>query len=112
MHKSFHENHMVLNPGKCHYMLIGNKSHDNKIILNGVALKTSNEEKLLRVLIDKNLSFDIHIKSMCRKASQKISVLARLSNQLTNTQKFSLVNSVIKSQFTYCPLLWMFCHVP
>ena len=24
LHKWFHENHMVLNPGKCHYIVIGN----------------------------------------------------------------------------------------
>ena len=80
MLKWLNENHMVLNPGKCHYMLIGNKSHNDKIVLNAVELKTSNEEKLLGVLTDKNLSFDIHIKYMCRKANQKISALARLSN--------------------------------
>ena len=37
---------MVLSPGNCCYMLIGNKSYDNIIILNGVELKTSNNEKL------------------------------------------------------------------
>ena len=30
------------------------KSHDDKIILNGVEIETINEEKLLEVLIDKN----------------------------------------------------------
>ena len=105
MHKMFHENHTVLNFGKCHYMLKGNKSHDDKIILNGVELKTSDDEKLLGVHIDKNLSFYIHIKSMSRKASQKICVLARLSNYLNNDPKFLLVNSVIKSQFNFCLLL-------
>ena len=46
MHKCFHKSHMVLNPGKCHLMLIGNESHDDKITLSWVELKTSNEEKL------------------------------------------------------------------
>ena len=36
MHKWLYENHMMLNPGKCHHMLIENKSHDDKITLNGV----------------------------------------------------------------------------
>ena len=38
MHKWFHKNHMMLNPGKCLYMLIENMSHHDKIILNGVTL--------------------------------------------------------------------------
>ena len=64
MYKCFHENHMVLNLAKLSYMLIRNKSHDDIIIFNGVELKASNKEKLLGVLIDKNLGFNIHIKSM------------------------------------------------
>ena len=89
-----------MNPVKCHCMLIGNKSHDEVIISDGVELKTSNEEKLLGVLIDKNLGFDIRIKSMYRKASQKTSTLTRLRNYLTNAQIFLLVNSVKKLQFS------------
>ena len=69
-----------------------------KKILNRVELITTYEEKLPGVLSDKNLSFDIHIKSMCKKASQKISALARLSNYFKNAQKFRLLNLVIKSQ--------------
>ena len=83
MHKWFHENHIVLNPEKC---------HDDKKILNRVELITTYEEKLPGVLSDKNLSFDIHIKSMCKKASQKINALVRLNNYLNNVQKFLLVN--------------------
>lgn len=62
------------------------------MILNGVVLKTNNEGNLVGVLIDRNLSFNIHPKSVCRKARQRISVLARLSSYLTNTQKFLLLN--------------------
>ena len=41
IYKWFHENQMMVNNGKCYYMPTGNKSYDNKIILNGVALKTT-----------------------------------------------------------------------
>ena len=34
LHKWFHENHMVLNPGKCHYIVIGDDDPTHKIILN------------------------------------------------------------------------------
>ena len=61
MHKWFHENHMVLSPGKCHSMLIRNKSHDDKVILNRLELETIYEGKLLGVLIDKNLEMDSRV---------------------------------------------------
>ena len=33
LHKWFHENYMVLNPGKCHYIVIGDDDPIHKIVL-------------------------------------------------------------------------------
>ena len=30
-------------------------------------------------------------------------------NQLNDSEKNALFNAVVKSQFNYCPLVWMFC---
>ena len=109
MQKWFYENHMVLNPRKCHYLILGDRSNSDTINLNGTKLASSSYEKLLGILIDRDLSFDKHIKSLCRKAGQKLNALARISNYLTHDQKRLLLNSIIKSQFSYCPLIWMFC---
>ena len=35
MQKWFFENHMVLNPGKCHYLVLGKRSNSDIINLNG-----------------------------------------------------------------------------
>ena len=43
--KWFHENHMDLNPGKCHYLVIGDDGPTRKIILNNNKIASSNEEK-------------------------------------------------------------------
>ena len=53
---------MVLNPGKCHFLVVGNSSNSDTINLNGTKLASSNYEKLLGILIDRDLSFDKHIK--------------------------------------------------
>ena len=108
LHQWFHENHMTLNPGKCHYMVIGSRDLSHEIMLNNNKITSSNEEKLLGIFLDSKLNFESHIGSLCRKAGQKISALARLKNYLTSDQRNLLLNSVIKSQFTYCPLIWMF----
>ena len=100
---------MVLNPGKCHYLVLGSRSNSDTINLNGTKLARSNYEKLLGILINRDVSFDKHIKSLCRKAGQKLNALARISNYLTHDQRRLLLHSVIKSQFSYCPLIWMFC---
>lgn len=53
---------MVLNPEKCHYMLIGINSHDHKIILNGVKLKSNNDIETTRSIIKQKLNrFDVYI---------------------------------------------------
>ena len=43
LHQWFHENHMALNPGKCH-VVIGSKDLSHKIMLNNNEITSSNEE--------------------------------------------------------------------
>ena len=86
MQKCFYENHMVLNLGKCHYLVLRNRSNSDAINLNGTKLASSSYEKLLGILIDRDLSFDKHIKSLCRTAGQKLNALARISNYLSYTR--------------------------
>ena len=38
MQKWFYENHMVLNPGKCHYLVLGKRSNSDTINLNGAKM--------------------------------------------------------------------------
>ena len=55
LHKWFHENRMVLNPDKCHYIVIGDDGPTQKVILNNNEIASSNEEKLFGILLDKKL---------------------------------------------------------
>ena len=105
LHKWFHENHMVLNPGKCHYIVIGGDDPIHKTIFNNNEIASSSEEKLLGILLDGKLNFDSHIKSLCKKAGQKHSAFARINHYLTPDQKLLLLNSVLKFQFSYCQLM-------
>ena len=50
LHKCFHEKRMVLNPCKCHYIVICNDDPFHKIILNNNEIASSNGEKLLDIL--------------------------------------------------------------
>ena len=108
LHKWFHENYMVLNPGKCHYIVIGDDDPTRKIVLNNNEIASSNEEKLLGIHLDSKLNFDSHITSLCKKAGQKRSALERINHYLTPYWKLLLLNSVVKSQFSYCLLIRMF----
>ena len=50
-----YENHMVFNPGKCHYLVLGKRSNSDTINLNGTKLASSGYEKLLGIFIDRDL---------------------------------------------------------
>ena len=43
LHKWIHENHMMLNPDKCRYIVIGDDDPTHKIKLNNIETASSNE---------------------------------------------------------------------
>ena len=60
------------------------------------------------VTFDKKLSFTKHVQDLCKKANQKLHALARLSNYIDPIKLQLIIDAFIKSQFNYCPLVWMF----
>lgn len=51
--------HMILNPGKCHYIVIGDNGPSLKVILNDIEITSSNEENVARILLDSKLNFEL-----------------------------------------------------
>ena len=64
-----------------------------------VIIENKQEELILGILIDNELSFQSHVNSICKRANQKLNALFRTTNSFS---------SFIKSHFNYCPLTWMF----
>ena len=53
---------------------------------------SSKEVKILGIKINNKLNFNNHIKSICRKASQKLSALPRISSNLNMKKKYYYIN--------------------
>ena len=104
----FYENFMVLSPEKSHFMSLG-KDIDDTESFNDLVLKNSKEVEILEITLDRSMDFNTNIKSICRKTYQKLSALLRISSHLSQGKKVFLCKSVIKSQFNYGPLVWMYC---
>ena len=105
----FAYNGMKLNPDKCKLLVSGNK---HEVMIGSIADTQVIEThcvKLLGVLIDSELKFDAHVNSLCKKASSKISALARQCAILPFCRRKMLMNAFFSSQFSFCPLVWMFC---
>ena len=58
---------------------------------------------------DENLIFSQHISELCKKASERVGVLARLRNLITTETKLLLYKTAIMPYLTYCHLTWHFC---
>ena len=90
---------------------INHKNYDSRsfVYLEDAFLESEDIVKLLGILIDKELTFEDHIKWLLKKANQKLLALMRVSKYMTQEKLRILLKSFIESQFNYCPLIWM-CH--
>ena len=77
--------------------------------VSGSTIESSSCERLLGIFIDSNFTFEYHINRICRKTSQKLQALSRISKHISGDKKHLLFKSFIISQFNYCPIVWM-CH--
>ena len=76
--------------------------------IGATTVTESVEEKLLGVTLDKKLDFKNYVNALCKKAGQKLHALARISNCVDVEKLRVMMNAFVVSQFSYCPLVWMF----
>ena len=106
----FYENFVVLNPEKSHFMCLGKTIDDTETLrFNDLTLKNSKEVEIVGITLDRSMDFNTHIKNIRRKAGRKLSALLRISPYLDQGKKVLLYKSMIKPQFNYYPLVWMYC---
>ena len=54
------------------------------------------------------MRFDEHVSKLCKKASQKLHAIARVSRYMNTEKRCIIMNAFINSQFGYFLLVWMF----
>ena len=94
----FHDNYLKANSGKSHVML----TTDNKQKINVKGSPISNEKivKLLGLTVDNKLSFEPHLNFVCKKVSQKLHALARVSEFISKKKLRVIMKVFIMSQFS------------
>ena len=80
-------NYMKLNQDKCHLIISGHKSEEIWAKIGQTKIWESKNQKLLGVIIDRQLNFDEYLISLWQKAGKKLSALARLANFLSLEQR-------------------------
>ena len=71
-------------------------------------LSSTCSETIFGIKIDNKLTLDEHVEGLCKKTSQKISAVARISSLMRFEQRKRIVNLFITSHFSHYPLVWMF----
>ena len=102
---------MNVNPGKLQFMILVDKSHHKQVLrINSIKVGASGHVLLLRITIDKKITFKQHLENLCRKLQYKLHTLRRIRKFFAIQKAKILGNAFIDSQFNYAPLLWMFCR--
>ena len=91
----FEKNDLKANASKYHFF--SSSYQHTSININGSVNKSSNSEKLLGITIDSYFTFEEHINTLCRKASQKLHALSRISQYLSQHKKRILFKTFITS---------------
>ena len=64
--------------------------------------------KLLGIHKGNRLNFDYHISQLFKNAGEKLHALTRVLKYMNISQRKLIANAFIISQFSFCPLIWMF----
>ena len=108
----FKVNKMILNPDKFQAIFVKKncRMKDSYALnINNQTINSENCVKLLGIEIDNTLSFNKHISTLCKKASNQLNAIGRIQKYMGFKEKEVLLNSFVLSNFNYCPLVWHFC---
>ena len=100
-------NGLQANPDKFH-LLLSDENQDFSVRVDNFDIKNRSTEKLLGIKIDNKLTFGPHVSDICSKVSQKLHALSRVGHLMSFEHRKYIFNAFIRSQFGYCPLVWMF----
>ena len=103
----FKTNNLKLNKDKYHVLVSGHKYENVWVKMGDEQIWESAKQELLGREIGRNINFDDHVISLCKKAGRKLAVLARLSKFMKFKQERILMKTFVGSQFGYCLLIWM-----
>ena len=105
------ENKLTINTKKTKLMTFGTrervkKSKRPQILINKVKLQTVPSFKYLGVLLDSTLTFNLHINSLIRTVSHKVSLLTKVKKYLSDGAALQIYKSMILPYIDYADVVF------
>ena len=79
---------------------------DIHLSMNGKNLEQVSSFKLLKLTLDDELSFDVHVEKICMKLSQRIAALSKIKRCLPHREHIIYYNAMIKPVILYGSTVW------
>ena len=79
------DNFLKANLDKCHLLI--STDENVTLIIKNESISNNSNQKLIIILFNDKFDFDIHVTSLCSKASQKLNVLVRDAHYMNLAQK-------------------------
>ena len=95
--KWYKNNYLKPNPDKWH-LILSEVVADHSVHIDTKNVSNSENEKILGVYFDNKPNFKFHINKLCKKASQKLHALARVSNLMSFAQRKVIMNAFVTTQ--------------
>ena len=101
-------NFLRLNQDKTEVLLIGKKADREQLAkhLSTISLNSTHQVKNLGVILDSNLTFESHIKSIAKTSFYHLRNIAKVKPFLSQTDAERLVHAFVSSRLDYCNALF------
>ena len=98
------QNFLQLNTDKTEIVVFGPKEQRSKVTahLESMTLKPTNQARNLGVVLDSDLNFNSHIKTITKSAYYHLKNIARIKGFLSKEDTEKLVHAFIFSRLDYC----------
>ena len=111
--------YIIMNMQKTKALLVTGKRLRKRMVQDTgkLEVKTDNAEieqvanhKLLGMIIDEDLTYEVHVDKLCSKRSKRLGLLRRISPYLKKNQRIIYFNAVIKPLMMYASTVWTSCN--
>ena len=106
----FRNNHMDANTSKFQGVIMSRRgSVSLELSIHDNTIHTSNHIKILDITLDDKLNFNTHVNNICTRAAWQVNALKIISKCLNEESRLLIYKTFIVANFSYCPVVWMFC---